>query len=93
LKSLKSQFGDFFELPEEVILDFPLIMLVGPKKLFLENHKGITLYQKDLINIKIDSGFLKIKGNDLEINEIESNKIYISGYISGIEYSPKQGGG
>ena len=88
---LKSQFGEFFELPEEVILDFPLIMMVGPKKLFLENHKGITLYQQDMIKIKLKSGFLQIMGNNLVINEIESNKIFISGQISGLEYKNSLG--
>jgi len=93
VKSLKSQFSDFFELPEEVILDLPLIMLVGPEKLFLENHKGITLYRKDLIKIRINPGFLIIKGNELEINEIAANKLYISGSISGLNYCNTRVGG
>ncbi len=86
MSSLKSLFGDFFELPKEVVLDSPLIMLVGKEKLFLENHKGIALYQKDTINIRLNTGFLKVKGNKLEIEEIETDKIYVIGNISGLEY-------
>ena len=86
MSSLKSLFGDFFELPKEVVLDSPLIMLVGKEKLFLENHKGIALYREDTINIRLKSGLLVIKGNKLKIEEIETNKIFVTGNIFDIEF-------
>ena len=87
MSSFKKQFSNLFELPEEVMLDAPLIMMVGDKELYLENHKGIALYQNDLIKIRIKSGLLKIKGTNLELNQIKSIKLYISGEITSLEYS------
>ena len=83
---LREQFSNVFELPPEVVLDAPLLMLVGKKKMYLENHKGIALYQNDLLKIRINSGFLILKGNSLEINQINSHNIYISGIIKKISY-------
>ncbi len=84
--SLKDRFSDYFELPDEIVLDAPLIMLIDQKKLYLENHKGVALYQSDLIKIRVNSGYFIIKGDRLAINEIEAESIFVSGKITGIKY-------
>ena len=86
MSSFKEQFGNFFNLPEEIILNRPLIMLVGEKKLYLENHNGIALYQKDLIKIRLKIGILEIKGDKLEIEKIEAVDLLISGDINSLAY-------
>ena len=89
MASFKTQFSDVFELPEEILLDAPLIMLVGKRKIYLENHKGIALYQKDLIKVRVKSGILIIKGDKLKIEEIESENIYIQGKINELAYEAR----
>ncbi|MFW6006389.1 MAG: YabP/YqfC family sporulation protein [Bacillota bacterium] len=84
----KNKFSSIFELPEEVLMDFPLIMLVGSSKLYIENHKGISLYQPDLIKIRITPGLFILHGSEMEIDELESNKLFISGQIT--EFKIKQ---
>ena len=77
----QQQFVDFFELPEEVITDVPLLMLAGSKKIFLENHKGIATYQQDIIKVRINNGFLIIEGKKLQIKEIAKENLLIFGLI------------
>lgn len=89
--SLKRQFSQFFELPEEIILDAPLVMLVDRHKLYLENHKGVALFHQDKIKIRLSSGILLISGSDLKIGGIEAEIIEVSGKIRSFEFREKGG--
>ncbi len=91
MTSFKEYFSDFFELPDEVILDAPLIMIVGRRKMYFENHKGIAVYQDDLIKIRIKSGYFMIKGKNLEIEEIAPENILVSGEIKSLDYDNGRG--
>lgn len=87
--SLKDRFSDYFELPDEIVLDSPLVMFIDQKKLYLENHKGVALYQSDLIKIRVNSGYFIVKGDNLKINEIETESISVSGKIMATEYEDR----
>ena len=93
MKLLKEQFSDLFELPNEIILDAPLIMMVGQKKLYIENHKGIALYQQDKLKVRLKVGNILIEGKDLLISEINTEYLFISGIIVSLNYEIKGGAG
>jgi sporulation protein YqfC len=86
LDYFKKQFTDLFDLSAEVTMDLPLIMLVGQQKLYIENHKGISLYMSDKIKIRVKPGYVIITGSELVIGEIKTENLSISGQISGIFY-------
>jgi sporulation protein YqfC len=86
LDYFKKQFTDLFDLSAEITMDLPLIMLVGQQKLYIENHKGISLYMSDKIKIRVKPGFITITGSELVIGEIKTENLSISGQISGIIY-------
>jgi sporulation protein YqfC len=89
MERFKKQFAELFGLPAEIVLDLPLFMIVGRDKLFLENHKGVTLYQSDLIKIRIKAGYFIIKGKDLFIDEIMSENLRISGKILSLSFEER----
>ncbi len=91
MNRLKKQFIEIFDLSPEIVLDLPLVMMLGGQRLFLENHKGITHYHKKEIRIKIKEGFLLLTGEDLTVNEIKSDSLFISGRIKGIYYHTGDG--
>lgn len=86
MKNFKKQFVDLFDLPAEIVLDLPLLMMVGQQSLYLENHKGITLYQKDKIKVRFNKGSIIFSGKDLTIKEFQSEDLYISGQINEINF-------
>jgi sporulation protein YqfC len=92
MNRLKKQFMEIFDLSPEIVLDLPLVMMVGRQRLFLENHKGVTHYHKNEIRIKFQDGLLLLKGEDLIVNEINSDSLSISGQLSGIYYETGNGG-
>lgn len=77
MDKLKRQFLGVFDLPVEITMDYPLMMIVGNNKLFLENHKGLSSFQKDEIRIKTKQGDIIISGERLSINEIDTESLTI----------------
>ena len=39
------------ELPKDVILDIPKIIVMGRNEITIENHKGIQIFEKNKIKI------------------------------------------
>lgn len=77
--SIIEYFKNIFDLPLEVVCDYPLIMLAGNNEMFIENHKGIALYQEDLLKIRIKNGILTIEGHNINVKEINSEYLSIVG--------------
>jgi sporulation protein YqfC len=86
MSSFNNVLKEMFDLPAEVILDLPLIIMVGQGEFYLENHKGIALYQSDLIKIRVKSALLAIKGTNLKIENIKSDTLQITGNIVDLSY-------
>lgn len=86
MSSYKKIFCNTFELPAEVVMEQPLVMLTGSNRMYLENHSGIALYKEDKILIRINMGKLIIEGKDLEIKNIAAEYIYITGDILSLFY-------
>ena len=69
------------ELPKDVILDIPKIIVMGRNEITIENHKGIIEYSPNNIRIGIESGVLCIEGADLFLNVMDHDMVVISGRI------------
>ena len=61
-KKIKQQFSDVLEIPRDVMLNLPKIVLIGNLQLFLENHNGITEYTPQLVRIAVAEGTVEIAG-------------------------------
>ena len=70
------------ELPKDVILDIPKIIVMGRNEITIENHKGLQIFEK----INTNMAPIEIKGNNFEILYIAANTITIKGYFDSIEY-------
>ena len=84
MSSLINYFQNIFDLPVEVVADYPLLMLAGNKKILIENHKGIALYQSDKLKIRIKDGILNIQGHKINVKEINTEYLSVSGEITAI---------
>lgn len=82
---LKMSITDALELPLDVALDLPKIIVVGDVKVNITNHRGIIEYTNDLIRINSKIGMIKIIGDSLEIKNVLMEEITINGSIKKIE--------
>ena len=82
----KNIFADIFELPHEVTLEVPRLIMVSNKNLLLENHRGIIEYTEELVRIAVSNGEIMVKGQDLRLKTLASEDISIAGVIESLEY-------
>lgn len=78
-----TRFIETFDLPPEVMLNLPLIMMVGGKSLILENHRGILEYSRERIRIRLAKGEIMLNGRNLLIQSISNEEIQIKGDLTG----------
>ncbi|MFY9114860.1 MAG: sporulation protein YqfC [Dethiobacteria bacterium] len=84
--SWKNVFADIFELPKDIMLDVPRLVLIGNLQLFLENHRGIIEYGERKIRIAVSNGEIAVSGKGLQIRSLLSQELSIEGVIEGIAY-------
>lgn len=77
----------FFELPSEVVLNLPRLVLSGDQQLLVENHQGLKVYTGTEIWLQTSVGALKITGEELAIKLITQDQVEIAGRIRTIAWA------
>lgn len=73
--------ADLFEIPKNVLLDMPRIVLVGNVQLTVENHLGIVEYTQQRVRVATSRGEVGVEGRGLSIAKITKTEIAIEGCI------------
>ena len=76
-------------IPVDIILDIPRIIITGDGEITIENHKGILTFEKEEVRINSRIGVLKIEGSKFEILYIGGYTLTISGEFKKIIYEGK----
>lgn len=79
-----------FDLPSEIILDIPKVIVTGDREITIENHKGIVTFDKEVIKVNSRIGIVKIEGINFEVLYIGGSTIVISGKFKSIVYEDKK---
>lgn len=74
------------DLPKDVILNLPKITILGDEEITIENHKGIILFERNIIKINTKVKIINIEGENFEILYIGDSTITISGKFKVISY-------
>lgn len=74
------------DLPKDIVLNFPKITIVGNNEITIENHKGIILFERNIIKINTKIKVIDIEGDNFEILYIGDSTITISGKFKSISY-------
>ncbi len=85
--NLRSYLADNLEIPNDAFSDNFDLRMHGNKKVIIENHTGITIYENDEIGIKTNNQNILIKGSKFKIEEINSFKVIVKGEIKEIIFS------
>lgn len=84
--NLKASITSMLDLPKEIMLNLPLLTIIGTDEVMIENYKGVIEYSAEKIRIKTTCGTLKLEGKRLILKEITSENISITGKILKYEY-------
>lgn len=74
------------DLPKDIVLNLPKITIVGNDEITIENHKGIILFERNIIKINTKIKVIYIEGDNFEILYIGDSTITISGKFKSISY-------
>jgi sporulation protein YqfC len=85
-RDIGSKLFDILELPDEIVMNVPRLMMTGNRGLIVENYRRIIEFETERIRINTKTGIVKIIGNGLLIKEITSENILIGGEIHSIEF-------
>lgn len=81
-----NQLSEYYDLPEDVIINLPIINMAGNQKMVIENHEGIVQYTDSQISIKIKKSLLIVEGVELKILQYAKDEIMIKGKIITIKF-------
>ena len=70
---------------DELMMNIPQVILMANKEIYIENHKGIEVYNPELIRVSTAYGSIGIIGKELSIDTVRLSDIFISGIIEKIE--------
>ena len=85
MDNFKYNVSEALELPKDVVLDLPKIIMTGNIGLTISNHKGIIEYTQEILRINSSIGIIKIWGADMELKTILSEEIIVVGTIEKLE--------
>ncbi len=83
---VKKQFSELLEIPGDVMLDLPKIVLIGNIQLFIENHRGIIEYTPEVVRISVQEGELAVSGENLMLRNILPDELCVEGKIKSLSF-------
>ena len=86
VKKLGEKVADLLDMPKDIVLDLPKIVILGNKEMSIENFKGIIEYDSEIIRLNIKGAMLTIKGKNLDIRAITDEDVSVCGEFSAVEF-------
>ncbi len=78
--------AEALDFPLDVISDIPRSEIMGNCQLNIENIRGVLDYNENCIKINTTVGIIKIDGDELFIDNISDESIFIKGRIIRMEF-------
>lgn len=88
--NIRSKLADDLEIPNNVVSDNFDMRIHGNKKVIIENHLGITVYENNLVGINTKEQTIIIKGSKFKIEEINDFIVIIEGVVEEIKINSKE---
>jgi len=88
--NFRSKLADELEIPNNALSDNFELTMHGNKKVIIENHLGLTVYDENMVSVNTNEQNITIKGSKFKIEEINSYKVIVKGNIKEIIFSMKE---
>ncbi len=88
--NFRSKLADELEIPNNALSDNFDLRMHGNKKVIIENHLGLTVYEDNMVSVNTNEQKITIKGSKFKIEEINTYKVIVKGNIKEIIFSMKE---
>ncbi len=85
-KNKTSRLDKVLEMPKEITSNEPKITILGFNQMLIENYKGILEYQEFFIRLNTYIGIININGFNLNLSEMTTDDILITGKIESVDF-------
>lgn len=86
----ESRIKKLLEMPREITTNEPKITIVSFQEMLIENYKGVLEYENYYVRVNTYIGIMNINGFNLNLNQISSDDLIITGRITGIEIEEQE---
>ena len=86
MKNKINRLDKVLEMPEEISSNEPKITILGFNQMLIENYKGILEYQEFFIRLNTYIGIVNINGFNLNLSEMTTDDILITGKIESVDF-------
>ncbi len=84
--AIKEKMADIIEMPKEIVLNYPKMIVTGKREIVVENIIGIIEFTDKLIRLSTETHILKICGYMLVIKNLSTDGIEITGEIVNVVF-------
>ena len=84
--SIREKVTGALTLPKEIALDLPLVTALGRGEVSIENYKNLLAFTDTRIRIHTSSGLLTIEGARLQLKQITTETLVITGQITSVNW-------
>ncbi len=85
-EKVQNRLERILEIPKEISSNEPKITIMGFGEMLIENYKGILEYQEFYIRISTYLGIININGFNLNLTEMTTDDIMITGKIETVDF-------
>lgn len=85
-KGKQNRFEKILEIPKEISTAEPKLTILGFNEMLIENYKGILEYQEFFIRISTYLGIINVNGFNLNLTEMTTDDIMITGKIESLDF-------
>jgi len=86
LSRTKETIAEKLDLPRDVVLNIPKIVITGDNEIIIENHKGVILFDEKEIKINSNVGVIDIYGSGFEILFMGGSTLTVRGKFKSVVY-------
>ncbi|MFD2672379.1 sporulation protein YqfC [Marinicrinis sediminis] len=85
-RKMKKWTAQLLDLPQDLVFDLPRVTMIGNMQIYIENHRGVIHFSPQLLELRLSTGSMEIRGTELVIRGILSEEVFIEGHIHDIRY-------
>ena len=74
------------ELPKEIMLNLPLVTLVGQEEVTIENYRGILEYSEETVRVGTAAGILQLRGEKLCLKQLSADCMVVTGKVEKLDF-------
>ncbi|RKD24003.1 sporulation protein YqfC [Ammoniphilus oxalaticus] len=85
-KHIRKFAAKMLDLPADVTMEMPRITMIGQIHMYIENHRGVLVFNDKELRLLLTKGQLLVKGERLVIRAILSEEVLIEGKVDGVQF-------